>query len=62
MLRIQPPRLLGRMLSMDQKPTLDSEGGEQPRAPRFLEKLNPKATWRSVARKALLFGLVAAPV
>ncbi|HEX5244509.1 MAG TPA: hypothetical protein VFW23_14700 [Tepidisphaeraceae bacterium] len=43
----------------DQKPTPDHEGSKRPR---FLQKLNPKATLWSVIRKAIIFAIAAAPV
>ncbi len=43
----------------DQKPTLDCEGKGRPR---FLEKLNLKATRLSVARKAIISPIGAAAI
>lgn len=44
----------------EKKPTLDYATTGPPKHPRFLDKLNPKATWRSVARKAVISCLLAA--
>jgi hypothetical protein len=46
----------------DQKPTLEYARPEPRKRSRFLEKLNPKATLRSVVRKAMINGIVAAAV
>ena len=51
----------GMMVTMaEKKATLDYATTGPAKHPRFLEKLNPKATWRSVARKAIISCLLAA--
>ena len=56
------PRVAGMRAGMPDPPELDCATPEPRKRPQFLEKLNPKATRRSIMRSAILHGLGAAVV